>query len=116
MAEIDAAGLAATIITQLSFDAAQVLAWVEAARKHGIDLPVRVGVPGPAGVRRLLAFAARTGVGTSAGIAGRGVEGASVLRPLLLYQRVGGLAADWFESGGQCMWRERRDQLVPVTK
>ncbi|HEY1823918.1 MAG TPA: methylenetetrahydrofolate reductase [Trebonia sp.] len=67
--EIDAAGLTGTIITQLGFDADPVLAWVEDVRKRGIDLPIRVGVPGPAGVRRLLAFAARVGVGTSSGIA-----------------------------------------------
>ena len=38
-------------------------------RQHGITLPVRVGVPGPAGVRRLLSYASRFGVSTSAGIA-----------------------------------------------
>ncbi|MEF9906894.1 hypothetical protein [Streptomyces sp. P9-A2] len=32
-------------------------------------MPVRVGVPGPAGVRRLLRYAARFGIGTSVGIA-----------------------------------------------
>jgi methylenetetrahydrofolate reductase (NADPH) len=68
-AEIGAAGLSGTIITQLGFDADPVLAWAEDVRKHGIDLPIRVGVPGPAGVRRLLAFAARVGVGTSSGLA-----------------------------------------------
>jgi hypothetical protein len=46
--EIDAAGLTGTIITQLGFDADPVLAWVEDVRKRGIDLPIRVGVPGPA--------------------------------------------------------------------
>lgn len=46
-----------------------MLAWVRRVRECGIDLPVRVGVPGPAGVRRLLSFAARFGVGTSASIA-----------------------------------------------
>jgi methylenetetrahydrofolate reductase (NADPH) len=69
VAEIDAAGLSGTIITQLAFDAGPVLAWVEGVRERGIDLPIRVGVPGPAGVRRLLAFAARVGVETSAGLA-----------------------------------------------
>jgi methylenetetrahydrofolate reductase (NADPH) len=42
---------------------------VEKCRQHGIDVPIRVGVPGPAGVRRLLTYAGRFGVGTSASIA-----------------------------------------------
>ncbi|MEY9842332.1 methylenetetrahydrofolate reductase [Streptacidiphilus sp. EB103A] len=62
-------GLSGGIITQFGFDAQPVLAWIEAARERGVDLPVRVGVPGPAGVRRLLSYAARFGVGTSTGIA-----------------------------------------------
>jgi len=35
-------------------------------RACGISLPARVGVPGPAGVRRLLAYASRCGVAVSA--------------------------------------------------
>lgn len=62
-------GLPGVVITQFGFDVDPVLKWLEAVRERGIDLPVRVGVPGPAGVRRLLSFAARMGVGTSAGIA-----------------------------------------------
>ncbi|OIJ68299.1 methylenetetrahydrofolate reductase [Streptomyces mangrovisoli] len=57
------------IITQFGFDADPVLAWIEEVRARGIHLPVRVGVPGPAGVKRLLAFATRFGVGTSTSIA-----------------------------------------------
>ncbi|MGK5731980.1 methylenetetrahydrofolate reductase [Streptomyces sp. URMC 124] len=57
------------IITQFGFDPDPVLAWIEEVRDRGIHLPVRVGVPGPAGVRRLLGYATRFGVGTSAGIA-----------------------------------------------
>ena len=62
-------GLSGGIVTQFAFDADRVLAWIEAARERGITLPVRVGVPGPAGVRRLVSFAGRLGVGTSASIA-----------------------------------------------
>jgi methylenetetrahydrofolate reductase (NADPH) len=58
-----------TVITQFGFDADPVLAWIEEVRDRGIDLPVRIGVPGPAGVRRLMNYAARFGVGTSASIA-----------------------------------------------
>ncbi|MFF5757535.1 methylenetetrahydrofolate reductase [Streptomyces longwoodensis] len=62
-------GLTGSVITQFGFDTEPVLAWLEAVRARGVDLPVRVGVPGPAGIRRLLRYAARFGVGTSAGIA-----------------------------------------------
>lgn len=62
-------GLAGSIITQFGFDVDPVLGWVEEVRRRGIGLPIRVGVPGPAGVRRLMSYAARFGVGTSAGIA-----------------------------------------------
>lgn len=62
-------GLGGSIITQFGFDADLVLAWIAEVRQRGIRLPVRVGVPGPAGVRRLLAYASRFGVSTSAGIA-----------------------------------------------
>ncbi|GHB08964.1 MULTISPECIES: methylenetetrahydrofolate reductase [Streptomyces] len=62
-------GLSGDVITQFGFDAEPVLTWVEEVRKRGIDVPVRVGVPGPAGVRRLMTYAARFGVGTSASLA-----------------------------------------------
>lgn len=62
-------GLEATVITQFGFDTAPVLSWLAEARRRGIDAPVRIGVPGPAGVRRLLGHARRFGVATSAGIA-----------------------------------------------
>ncbi|WP_312182387.1 methylenetetrahydrofolate reductase [Arthrobacter sp.] len=62
-------GLEASIITQFGFDTAPVLAWLEELRSRGISAPVRIGVPGPAGIKRLLGYARRFGVGTSAGIA-----------------------------------------------
>ncbi|MBT0772915.1 methylenetetrahydrofolate reductase [Kineosporia sp. J2-2] len=57
------------IITQFGFDVDPVLTWIERVRALGVTLPVRVGVPGPAGIRRLVRYATRFGVGTSAGIA-----------------------------------------------
>lgn len=61
--------LPGTVITQFGFDADAVLTYLAAVRARGVDLPVRVGVPGPAGIKRLLGYAKRFGVGTSAGIA-----------------------------------------------
>jgi len=68
-AALRARGLAGDIITQFGFDVDPVLDWIQTVRRHGIDAPVRIGVPGPAGVRRLMRYAARFGVGTSASIA-----------------------------------------------
>jgi methylenetetrahydrofolate reductase (NADPH) len=53
------------VVTQFAFDAEPVLAWLEQVRKAGITALVRVGVPGPASVKRLLAFASRCGVAAS---------------------------------------------------
>nr|WP_188666102.1 methylenetetrahydrofolate reductase [Tersicoccus solisilvae] len=60
------AGLDALVITQFAFDIDPVLAWIDALRSAGIDAPVRVGTPGPAGIKRLLGFARRFGVGANA--------------------------------------------------
>ncbi|MER5434110.1 methylenetetrahydrofolate reductase [Streptomyces sp. NPDC002588] len=68
-AALAAQELDGAVITQFGFDVDPVLAWIEQVRDHGITLPVRIGVPGPAGVRRLMSYAARFGVGTSASIA-----------------------------------------------
>jgi methylenetetrahydrofolate reductase (NADPH) len=57
-----------TIFTQFGFDVDPVVDWIKAVRERGIDAPVRVGVPGPAGVRRLLRYAKQFGVQSSAGI------------------------------------------------
>jgi methylenetetrahydrofolate reductase (NADPH) len=44
------------------------LHWLDELRGSGVDAAVRIGVPGPAGIRRLLGYARRFGVQTSAGI------------------------------------------------
>ena len=61
-------GVDATIVTQFAFDADGVLAWIERLRDRGVQAPIRVGVAGPAGVRRLLNYARRFGVGSSASV------------------------------------------------
>jgi methylenetetrahydrofolate reductase (NADPH) len=53
------------VVTQFAFDAEPVLAWLEQVRAAGVEARVRVGVPGPASVKRLLAFASRCGVAAS---------------------------------------------------
>jgi len=68
VAEIERRGMAPLIVTQFAFDADAVLGWLAELRRRGVDAPVRVGVPGPAGIKRLLSFAARCGVGASASV------------------------------------------------
>jgi len=62
-------GIDGEIITQFGFDVDEAISWIEAVRARGIDLPIRIGVPGPAGIKRLINYSRRFGVGTSAGIA-----------------------------------------------
>lgn len=54
------------ITTQFTFSARHAIAWLEALRERGCPIPVYIGLPGPARLRTLLAFAARCGVTTSA--------------------------------------------------
>ena len=61
-------GMAPLIVTQFGFDPDAFLDWLVELRRRGIDAPVRIGVPGPAGIKRLLGFAARCGVGASASV------------------------------------------------
>ena len=70
-AEIAARGMAPLIVTQFGFDAEPFLAWLKELRRRGIDDPVRIGVPGPAGIKTLLRFASRCGVGASAAVLGK---------------------------------------------
>ena len=59
-------GMTPLIVTQFGFDADIVLAWLKALRERGIDHPVRVGVPGPAGIAVLARYAALCGVSACA--------------------------------------------------
>jgi methylenetetrahydrofolate reductase (NADPH) len=68
-AALTARQLPGAIITQVDFDVDRVLEWIAEVRQAGVDLPVRVGVPGPASVKLLLGFASRLGLSTSATIA-----------------------------------------------
>ena len=66
--EIERRGMAPLIVTQFGFDADAVIRWLEQLRARGIDVPVRLGVPGPAGIKTLLRYAAVCGVGASTAV------------------------------------------------
>ncbi|WP_315131336.1 methylenetetrahydrofolate reductase [Achromobacter marplatensis] len=59
-------GMTPLIVTQFGFDADIVLAWLKTLRERGIEHPVRVGVPGPAGIAVLARYAALCGVSACA--------------------------------------------------
>ena len=67
-ADIEDRGMAPLIVTQFGFDAGSLLNWLKELRGRGLGMPVRVGVPGPAGIKTLLRFAARCGVQASASV------------------------------------------------
>lgn len=68
IAAVRAHGMVPLVVTQFAFDDDAIVEWVAEMRERGIDVPVRLGVPGPAGIKRLLGFAKRCGVGASASV------------------------------------------------
>ncbi|MXR19678.1 methylenetetrahydrofolate reductase [Halobacterium bonnevillei] len=53
------------VVTQLCYDPAAVVSWIEQIRDRGIDLPVEVGIPGVMKYQRLLGISQKVGVGDS---------------------------------------------------
>ncbi len=68
IAAVRAHGMTPLVVTQFAFDDDAIVEWLAEMRKRNIDVPVRLGVPGPAGIKRLLGFAKRCGVGASASV------------------------------------------------
>lgn len=68
IAAVRAHGMTPLVVTQFAFDDDAIVAWLAEMRERGIDVPVRLGIPGPAGIKRLLGFAKRCGVGASANV------------------------------------------------
>jgi len=65
---VRAHGMVPLVVTQFAFDDDAIVEWLGDMRDRGIDVPVRLGVPGPAGIKRLLGFAKRCGVGASTSV------------------------------------------------
>lgn len=64
--ELASQGLDSVILTQFSFDTDPVLRWIDMVRSRGIESAIRIGTPGPAGIKRLIGFASRFGIGANA--------------------------------------------------
>jgi methylenetetrahydrofolate reductase (NADPH) len=58
-------GARVRIVTQFGFDAEKFITWAEGLRDAGIDLPVHLGVAGPAKITTLIKYAAMCGIGNS---------------------------------------------------
>jgi methylenetetrahydrofolate reductase (NADPH) len=59
------AGIRVEIVTQFCFESAPIVGWIGELDARGIDLPVIVGLAGPATPATLMKFALRCGIGNS---------------------------------------------------
>lgn len=76
-------GIDMRLVTQFGFDAEAAIAWAENIKAAGIDLPVHLGVAGPASIKSLLKYAAMCGVRASSAFAFK--RGASIASLLTSY-------------------------------
>ena len=53
------------LATQFAFDADPIIAWADRLKAEGIDLPIHIGIAGPAKLQTLIKFAIACGVGPS---------------------------------------------------
>jgi methylenetetrahydrofolate reductase (NADPH) len=53
------------LVTQFAFEAAPIIAWADRLKREGIDLPIHVGVAGPAKLQTMIRYAIACGVGPS---------------------------------------------------
>jgi methylenetetrahydrofolate reductase (NADPH) len=58
-------GVRVDLISQFCFESAPILAWLKELEAHDLDIPVHIGLAGPASPTTLFRFALRCGVGNS---------------------------------------------------
>lgn len=58
-------GAEMAVVTQFCFDARPVIDWVNRMQAVGLNLPIRIGIAGPAKLQTMLKFAIMCGVGPS---------------------------------------------------
>ena len=100
IAYANATGTDMWIVTQFTFASAHAIAWLAAMRDRGCPLPVYIGLPGPARLRTLLAYAARCGVRASARALTRQPSVVRLLRSWSPDDLLQGLAQYRVESAG----------------
>ncbi len=65
IASATAQGLKVHIVSQFSFSADRIIAWLKQLRAGGIKVPVKIGLAGPTSVPALMRYAKRCGVSAS---------------------------------------------------
>jgi methylenetetrahydrofolate reductase (NADPH) len=60
------APFATHVLTQLCFDAATTVEWARGVKARGVELPIRVGIPGAVSRQKLVRISAGLGLGQSA--------------------------------------------------
>ena len=89
-----ARGIAMAITTQFVFEMEPVVAWAGRLTARGIDMPVHLGVAGPAKLQTLIKFAIASGVGPSLSVLQKRARDVSKLvRPFEPTEMVAALAA-----------------------
>jgi methylenetetrahydrofolate reductase (NADPH) len=95
------AGFASYMTTQLCFDPKAIGGWLAARRADGLDLPVRIGIPGVAAIPKLIEISARIGVRDAsrfvlknARFVGQLLTSGGVYRPTGLLEKLAPLIAD----------------------
>jgi methylenetetrahydrofolate reductase (NADPH) len=53
------------LATQFAFEAKPIIAWADSLKEAGVDLPIHIGIAGPAKLQTLIKFAIACGVGPS---------------------------------------------------
>ncbi|MDO1583293.1 methylenetetrahydrofolate reductase [Rhizobium oryzicola] len=82
------------IVTQFAFDAKAVIDWAERIKPLGVNLPIHVGVAGPAKLQTLIQFAISCGVGPSLKVLQkRAMDVTRLLKPYEPTEVLAGLAA-----------------------
>ncbi len=70
------------IVSQFGFDPGAIARWEAELTKHGITLPVHVGIAGPASLRTLIKYAILCGIGASLSALMRNLSALSSMRHL----------------------------------
>ena len=78
-----------------------MIEWVRAVRARGIDIPIRVGLAGPAGLLTLMRYAARCGIGNSLRVLSENPSFAKLLVERGPEPIIQGLGAAMADGGGR---------------
>lgn len=95
------APFATSMTTQLCFDPVRIRSWIAATRAQGIDLPIRLGIPGVAAIPKLIEISTRIGVRDASrfilkntAFVGQLLRSGGIYRPTDLLRGVADILAD----------------------